>query len=101
LAATVALIFSQSNYATSCDRMTRHRLHHGTALQRFRLLWLRIKEHQMDDRPRRLRGSTTENVLVAALIVGFVWALGFALDALYAVVKDAGSSLAAIARIGT
>jgi hypothetical protein len=81
--------------------MTRHELHHGTVLQRLRLLWQLIKEHQMDDRLTRLRGSTAENVLMAALIVGFVLALGFVLDALYAVVKDAGSSLAAIARIGT
>jgi hypothetical protein len=53
----------------------------------------------MHDRRTGLRG-TIEPVLIAALIVGFALALGFALGALGAVVKDAGSSLAVIATIG-
>lgn len=47
-----------------------------------------------------LRGTTTEHIFVAALIVGFALALGFALNQLDAAVKGACSSLATIATIG-
>jgi hypothetical protein len=54
----------------------------------------------MHDRRTGLRG-TIEPVLIAALIIGFALAVGIALGALDAVVKDACSSLAVIATIGT
>ena len=41
-----------------------------------------------------------EHILIAALIVGFALALGFALNELDAALKDACSSLATIATIG-
>jgi hypothetical protein len=53
----------------------------------------------MHDRRTRLR--TIEPVLIAALIVGFALAVGIALGMLDAVVKDASSSLAVIATIGS
>jgi hypothetical protein len=53
----------------------------------------------MDDGRTGLRG-TTERIVVAALIVGFALAFGFALNELDAAVKDACSSLATIATIG-
>ena len=53
----------------------------------------------MHDRRTKLRG-TIEPVLIAALIVGLALAVGIALGALDAVVKDASSSLAEIATIG-
>ena len=41
-----------------------------------------------------------EHIVIAALIVGFALALGFAFNELDAAVKDACSSLATIATIG-
>jgi hypothetical protein len=46
-----------------------------------------------------LRGGI-EHMLIAALIIGFALALGFALNELDAAVSDACSSLATIATIG-
>jgi heme/copper-type cytochrome/quinol oxidase subunit 4 len=53
----------------------------------------------MEPKPmhNRLMRGKTAHVLISALIVGFVLAFGFTLEALDAVVKDACSSLAAIA----
>ena len=51
------------------------------------------------DRRIRSRGRI-EHIVIAALIVGFALALGFALNELDAAVKDACSSLATIAIIG-
>jgi hypothetical protein len=59
-----------------------------------------MEQKPMHDRRTRLRG-TIEPVLIAALIAGFALAVGIALGALDAVVKDASSSLAVIATIGT
>jgi hypothetical protein len=53
----------------------------------------------MHDRRIRLRG-TIERILIAALIVGFALAHGFALNELDAAVKGVSSSLATIATIG-
>ena len=53
----------------------------------------------MRDRRIGLRGRI-EQIFIAALIVGFALALGFALNALDAAGKDACSSLATIATIG-
>jgi hypothetical protein len=53
----------------------------------------------MHDRRIGLRGRI-EQIFIAALIVGFALALGFALNELDAAVKDACSSLATIATIG-
>jgi ABC-type antimicrobial peptide transport system permease subunit len=58
----------------------------------------RMEPKPMHDRRTRLR--TIEPVLIAALIVGFALAVGVALGMLDAVVKDASSSLSAIAAIG-
>jgi len=53
----------------------------------------------MHDRRIRLLGRI-EHIAIAALIVGFALALGFALNELDAAVNDACSSLATIATIG-
>ena len=42
-----------------------------------------------------------EHIVIAALIVGFALALGYALNELDAALKDACSSLATIAAIGS
>jgi hypothetical protein len=59
--------------------------------------WMEPKP--MHDRRIRLRGRT-EHIVIAALIVGFALALGFALNELDAALKDACASLATIAAIG-
>ncbi len=53
----------------------------------------------MHDRQIGLRAAI-EHILIAALIIGFALALGFALNELDAALKDASSILATIATIG-
>ena len=75
---------------------------HRDLIQNFQAIELPgrgMEPKPVHDRRIGLRAGN-EHILIAALIIGFALALGFALNELDAALKDACSSLATIATIG-
>ena len=75
---------------------------HRDLIQNFQAIELPgrgMEPKPVHDRRIGLRAGI-EHILIAALIIGFALALGFALNELDAALKDACSSLATIATIG-